>query len=80
MSIDLTTIEVDTISDPDHPTVPKLSDHPTKKERTGVAMIKIIQSEDKCLRKLYASFLKDRASDGMLNIFSDDDMSFDLPT
>lgn len=64
-SIDLTAIEVDTVSDPDHPTVPKLSVHPTKKERSGIAMIKIIQLENECLRKLYASYLNDTASDGM---------------
>ena len=48
-SIDLASIEVDTISDPDHPTVPKLTDRSTKRERSGIAMIKIIQLEGVCL-------------------------------
>ncbi|KAF8274042.1 P-loop containing nucleoside triphosphate hydrolase protein [Lactarius quietus] len=63
-SIDLTAVKVDTVSDPDHPTVPKLSDHSTKKERTGIAMIKIVQCEHECLRRLYATYLKDTSEDG----------------
>ncbi|KAF8272466.1 hypothetical protein EI94DRAFT_1796088 [Lactarius quietus] len=63
-SIDLAAVEVDTVSDPDHPTVPQLTDNLTKQERSGVAMIKTIQLEHECLRKLYATYLKDTAHDG----------------
>ena len=49
-SIDLSTIEVDTVSDPDHPNVPKLTNQSMKQARTGVAIIKIIQLEQECLR------------------------------
>ena len=64
-SIDLSTVEVDTVSDPDHPNVPKLTNQSTKQARTGVAMIKIIQLEQECLRRLFANYLGDVASDGM---------------
>ena len=64
-SIDLTAVEVDTSSDPDHPNIPKLTIHSSKQGRTGVAMIKIIQSEQECLRALYAAYLKDETEDGM---------------
>lgn len=63
-SIDLATIEVDTSSDPDHPNIPKLTKHSTKQGRTGVAMIKIVQLEHECLRKLFATYLKDNTADG----------------
>lgn len=62
--IDLTAVEAEAASDPDHPNVPKLTEHSTKKARTGVAMIKIIQLERECLRRLFAAYLKDVAPDG----------------
>ncbi|KAF8256458.1 hypothetical protein EI94DRAFT_1646387, partial [Lactarius quietus] len=64
-TIDLAAVEVDMASDPDHPTVLKLIDRSTKKECSGVAMIKIIQLEHECLHKLYASYLRDTTPDGM---------------
>jgi hypothetical protein len=64
-SIDLAAVEGDTASDPDHPNVPKLTAQSTKQARTGVAMIKIIQLEQECLRQLFASYLNDTAFDGM---------------
>jgi len=62
--INLTTIEVDTALDPDHPTTPKLTSRSTKQGRTGIAMIKIIQLEQTCLRQLFAAYLKDETCDG----------------
>ncbi|KAF8257111.1 hypothetical protein EI94DRAFT_1709581 [Lactarius quietus] len=62
-TIDLAAAAMDTASDPDHPTVSKLTDRSTKKEHSGVAMIKIIQLEQQCLRKLYASYLSDTTPD-----------------
>lgn len=63
-SINLAAVEVDTATDPDHPNIPKLTTHSTKQGRTGVAMIKIVQSEQECLRKLYAAYLKDETHEG----------------
>ena len=63
-SIDLAAVEVDTVSDPDHPTVLKLTAHSTKQERSGIAMVKTIQFEHECLRQLYAAYLKDTTLDG----------------
>ena len=58
--IDLAAIEVDTASDPDHPTIPKLTTRSTKQGRTGIAMIKIIQLEQTCICQLFAAYLKDK--------------------
>lgn len=63
-SIDLATVEVDTVSDPDYPNIPKLTKHSTKQGRTGVAMVKIIQLKQECLCKLFAAYLKDNTADG----------------
>ena len=63
-TIDLSAVDFDTVSDPDHPNVPKLTTHSTKQARTGVAMVKIIQQTE-CLRKLFATYLNDKAPDGM---------------
>ena len=62
--IDLAAIEVDTATDPDHPTIPKLTTRSTKQGRTGIAMIKIIQLEQTCIRQLFAAYLKDETCDG----------------
>lgn len=67
INIDLSTINFG-VSDPDHPTVEKLSKTSTKQERTGMAMVKIIQSPD-CLRKLYADYLGDKTPNGKLPFF-----------
>jgi len=64
MDIDLSVVDVTlAVSDPDHPTVAKLSKTSNKKERTGMAMIKIIQSKD-CPRGMYAQYLGDESPDG----------------
>ena len=64
-SINLAAAEVDTTSDPDHPNIPKLTIHSTKQAHTGVAMLKIVQFEQECLRQLFATYLKDTMSHGM---------------
>ena len=64
-SINLATVEVDTSSNPDHPNIPKLTVHSTKQARTGVAMLWIVQLEKECLRKSFATYLKDTTFDGM---------------
>jgi hypothetical protein len=64
-TIDLAAVEVDAALDPDHPNVPKLTIHSTKKAQTGITMLKIIQLEKKCLQKLFATYLRDTAPDGM---------------
>lgn len=53
-------------SDPDHPNVAKLSKTSNKKDRTGIAMIKILQCED-CLRDLFARYLADDTPEGKLS-------------
>jgi len=63
-TIDLAAVDVDTVSDPDHPNVPKLTVHSTKLARTGVAMVKIIQLKQECLRRLYADYLNNMTLDG----------------
>ncbi|CAA7268576.1 unnamed protein product [Cyclocybe aegerita] len=57
--IDLSEINFDVDSDPDHPNVIKLSPQSKKRERLGVAMIKIIQLDEACLRALFAAYLRD---------------------
>ena len=64
-SIDLAAVKVDTALDPDHPNIPKLTSHSTKQGRTGIAMIKIIQLEQECLRRLFAAYLNDETCNGM---------------
>ncbi|KAH9070706.1 hypothetical protein EDB83DRAFT_2517848 [Lactarius deliciosus] len=64
-TIDLKAIIVETASDPDHPNVPKLTKHSTKQARTGVAMIKVIQQNEECLRRLFATYLNDQAPDAL---------------
>jgi len=62
MDVDLSVVDF-TVSDPDHPIVMKLSKTSNKQERTGMAMIKIIQSKG-CLRNAYAQYLEDTSPDG----------------
>ena len=61
MNINLSTITF-SVSNPDHPTVEKLSKTTTKRERTGIAMVNIIQSAD-CLCKMFTDYLGDKATD-----------------
>lgn len=68
MNIDLRAINF-SVSNPDHPNVEKLSKISKKQERTGIAMIKIIQSTD-CIRKMFADYLGDKSSDGRLQVFN----------
>lgn len=64
MNIDLSTIKF-TVTDPDHPNVEKLGKNSTKQARTGIAMIKIVQSAaDDCLRGMFTDYLGDKALDG----------------
>jgi hypothetical protein len=62
-NIDLSTIQF-TATDPDHPNVEKLGKNSTKQARTGIAMIKIVQSADDCLRGMFTDYLGDKALDG----------------
>ena len=62
-NIDLSTITF-TPTDPDHPNIEKIGKNSTKQARTGIAMIKIVQSVDECLRGMYADYLGDKAPDG----------------
>jgi hypothetical protein len=55
-----------TPSDPDHPNVAKLSKTSKKQERTGIAMIKILQCDD-CLRDMFAQYLADDTPEGKLS-------------
>ncbi|KAH9011588.1 hypothetical protein EDB84DRAFT_1445095 [Lactarius hengduanensis] len=64
-TIDLKAVIVETASDPDHPNVPKSTKHSTKQARTGVAMIKVIQQNEECLRRLFATYLNDQAPDAL---------------
>jgi hypothetical protein len=62
MNIDLSTIKF-TVTDPDHPNIENLGKYSTKQARTGIAMIKIVQSTD-CFRGMFADYLGDKALDG----------------
>jgi len=64
-TIDLEAVRVETASDPDHPNIPELRIDSTKQARTGVAMIKITQQTEECLRRLFATYLNDQAPNGM---------------
>ena len=61
--IDLSAIKFP-YTDPDHPNVEKLGKNSTKQARTGIAMTKIVQSVDECIRGMYAYYLEDKAVDG----------------
>ncbi len=41
--IDLSAVNIDTLSDPDYPNIMSLSTHSKKRDRTGVAMLVVIQ-------------------------------------
>jgi superfamily II DNA helicase RecQ len=63
--IDLSEINVPADADPDHPNVGELSRYSTKQARLGLAMIKIIQLDEVCLRLLFAVYLKDQSLEGV---------------
>jgi hypothetical protein len=69
MTIDLDAAGVDFTSHPEHPNVSKLAVHSTKKDRTGGAILTIIQSVHLCLRALFARYLAEKSLDSLLNIF-----------
>ncbi|KAF8266826.1 P-loop containing nucleoside triphosphate hydrolase protein [Lactarius quietus] len=63
MKINCNAVEAEAVSDPDHPNVPKLTQHSKKQARTGVAMIKVVQLKQKCLCQMFAAYLDDVACD-----------------
>lgn len=71
MTIDLDTAAIDFTSDPDHPNVTKLSIHSTKQQRTGGAILTIIQSVEVCLRSMFAEYLADISLDGTSAVLLD---------
>jgi len=67
MNIDLSSIPITFgQTDPDHPTVEKLTKTSTKQDRTGIAMTTLIQSVSDCPRKFFANYLGDETPDGKL--------------
>lgn len=64
LDIDLSSSAEDP-SDPDYPNAGKLTKHSTKRQRTGWAMVSIVQSQI-CLRKLFAQYLDDQSDEGMI--------------
>ena len=56
--IDLTAPNINCTSDPDHPNTQKLTIHSKKRDRTGVAMLSIIQNEQECLRQLFGKLFR----------------------
>jgi len=63
--IDLSEILFNHDLDPDHPNVKELSQHSNKRARLGLAMIKIIQLDETCLRLLFAVYLSDQSLQGL---------------
>jgi len=63
LDIDLSTIE-ENGSDPDFPNAGKLTKYSTKFARTGVAMIRVVQSKELCIRGFWADYLKDESVTG----------------
>lgn len=51
--------------DPDYPHSGKLTKYSTKQQRTGRAMVSIVQSTT-CIRKMFAEYLKDQSIEGMV--------------
>ncbi|PPR02849.1 hypothetical protein CVT24_002327 [Panaeolus cyanescens] len=62
--VDITTLVNDQL-DPDHPFPKKLTPKSNKRERLGSAMIKIIQSDTTCLRRLFAGYLEDETPEAL---------------
>ena len=63
--IDLTFPSINCTSDPDHPNVQKLTIHSKKRDRTGVAMVMIVQNEEECLRGLFGNYFNDQSPNGI---------------
>ena len=63
--IDLLEILFNHDLDPDHPNVKELSQHSNKRAQLGLAMIKIIQLDETCLRLLFAVYLSDQSLQGL---------------
>jgi len=61
------------VLDPDYPNAGELTKHSTKHARTGVAMIKMVQSRDVCIREFWANYLNDSTPTSMspsnINVF-----------
>lgn len=55
---------IDFSCDPDHPNVVTLNPHSTKQERTGGAILDIVQSTVVCIRSMFAKYLVDASPDG----------------
>lgn len=68
MNIDLSIIKFP-YTDLNHPNVAKLGKTSTKQAHTGIAMTKIIQSVDVCIRGMFAYYLGDKAPDGTWTTF-----------
>ena len=57
-------VSVQASLDPDHPNVTTLTIRSTKRERTGIAMITLIQKKEACIRKMIIDYLADRSLRG----------------
>lgn len=66
MTIDSSSIAIET-SDPDHPIVEQLTKFSTKQQRTGKAMVRVIQLPLECLRGMWRDYAADKALDGKAN-------------
>lgn len=64
MTIDLSAIDF-VVTDPDQPNVAKLTKSSTKQARTGIAMIRIVQSQKECTRAMFANYLTDDSPEGI---------------
>ena len=69
LDIDLSTIEENS-SDPDFPNAGKLTKYPTKSAWTAVAMIRVVQSKELCIRGFWADYLNDESATGEQAEFS----------
>lgn len=69
LDVDLSEISVDIVSDPDHPLLEALTQYTSKQDRTGWAMLYILQIVI-CLRILFAEYLGDHASDGTARFYA----------
>lgn len=57
-------------NDPDKPyTITALKKNPSKRDRTGCAVLRYVQSKT-CLREFFAKYLNDQTPTGNSNIFS----------
>lgn len=63
---DLSTASPNFESDPNHPLVEALGVRPHKEERTGWAMLFIIQMFNICIWALFAHYLNNTTNDGLL--------------